>query len=261
LQISEVPKPNKPQQNTAAQASGVLSLINNLVTLFNGPLAVGIAALGSALSQNIPSISAYGGFGVIVVGLLLFLVAAAASALWMYVAGRLNERRPAKKKGATNKLVWCVALACVGLGIFFYRHAPPLPPGIPETVLELPMATYRELRQNKIVGRTVVLNQLPQEPGRATTIQNKAFENCILLGPAVITLPSNNVVRQCRFDSLRPGGTIDDMLLVSHGEKMVGMLGFYDCRFEMSTFVGVSFASSREGADMIKRSLLNQGRR
>jgi hypothetical protein len=253
--------PKKPQQNTAAQASGVLSLINNLVTLFNGPLVVAVSALGSALSQKIPFISAYGAFGLLVVGLLLFFVSAAASALWVWVAGKLNEGRAAKKKGATNKLVWSVAIACVFLGIFFYRHAPPLPAGIPPAVLELPMATYRELQQDRIVGRSVVLNQLPQVPGRATTIQNKVFENCILLGPTVIAMPSNTVVRQCRFESLRSGGTIDDMLLISNGEKMTGMLGFYDCRFEMSTFVGVSFASSREGADMIKRSLLNQARR
>jgi hypothetical protein len=119
----------------------------------------------------------------------------------------------------------------------------------------MPIASYREMRQPIISGRTVILMEVPRnrsEPMISGVIEDKVFEHCSIIGPAVVAASGKNDITLSEFYT---GGNPDNLLLETKGKLMVGMIAFNNCKFRMCEFKSISFAGPPDALEVMRHSI------
>lgn len=229
---------------------------------FAGPVQAGIAWVIGVMAQHVPVISALGIFGILACGLVAYLVLSGCNALNAFA----KKRARSSTTTAPSRLMkffmwrgwkWVVAVALFVVGALAIETRPPMPRGIPIQAITLPVATHSQLNQPEVHGKSVILSHVPRSPEHPMLIRNKTFQNCEIIGPAVVAIRNSNDLKQCTFmiienrpwdkRQIRRAGEGEDLsiewfLLEYKGDTTVGMLGVESCSFNKCTFIDVSFA-------------------
>lgn len=72
-----------------------------------------------------------------------------------------------------------------------------------------------------------------------TVVSGKTFTDCVIEGPAVMASVGKGVsLEQC---NLGAAADVKNLMLKPMGEKIIGAIGFDDCRFVRCRFVQVGF--------------------
>lgn len=90
------------------------------------------------------------------------------------------------------------------------------------------------------------------------TIRSIRFENCMILGPAVVFLVGS-ALNECSFDAPGPEAIIWDIALDRRTE-MVGAIAVEGCEFQECRFQNVGFAVDEDGANALRATPQNQDR-
>lgn len=86
-------------------------------------------------------------------------------------------------------------------------------------------------------------------------VQGLVFENCMILGPAVVAMLNGGTLEGCSFDS-PPEALLWE---VPADTTKIGAIGLDDCTFVNCHFQGVGFAGTPEFAEKFTAGLLQQG--
>lgn len=80
----------------------------------------------------------------------------------------------------------------------------------------------------------------------STKIENRQFEDCLILGPAVVAFSGDNHLDNCSFE-----GPLDALLWEIPPERpqVIGVVEVADCSFVKCRFQGVGFAGAKEFVD------------
>ena len=206
-----------------------------------GSWAIGV------LATHIPIVSAFGMFGILVCAFIWYL-------LWAMVRFLESKipKRPAKNQ-SSPKLFYTIAchkytqraistLLFIA-SLFFIETRPPLPIGYPAKELRYPIASFREMQQPIIRGRTVILTAMAGMNPR-WRVDGKTLERCDIIGPTVATLMSNNSFIQCDFGVV--SNIVDTVLLENKVGITIGTIGLNHCGFTQSSFRWISFTARPE---------------
>jgi MFS family permease len=226
-----------------------------LKELFSGPVIIGFSALTAMLSQREPFISALGWFGMICTGLGACLVLSLCA--WLQ-SKAFGEKRTADKveEGRIYKIVhwwgwqWLFLAVCLIVSCLFIDSRPRLPSWEKPGVITMPIASYREMQKEKVVGRTVLINEVPRDSQDPMHIKNKIFEHCVILGPAVLAL-THTLMVSCELQSWK---SADDILLESKSNIGIGILTADHCGFNQCQFVFITFAGNEQTIDQIRKA-------
>lgn len=226
--------------------------------LFSVPITIGISSIGATLSQHVPFISAFGLFGLFCVAVGIFLLLSIC--VWLRPKSKNKARSgTAVENGMLSRILdwkgwkWMICAACVIVSLWFVDSHPPLPAGINPALITLPIASYREMRESTIVGRTVILNAVPRSKLLSTVIEAKTFEHCLILGPAVVGLIYPNTFHATGFDIAEP--TRESILMETKSPVSVGVIGLSKCTFEYCKFNSISFCGTHEQIEEMRRSI------
>jgi hypothetical protein len=220
--------------------------------LFSQPVLWGASVIIAVLGQHVPLISAFGGFGMAVTCVASFLLLSACAALQAYAKrnSRKAQQEPAGRFHSLIRWKWwprIILIVCVVVGAFFIDTRPKLPQDFNPSALSLPIATYREMRAATIVGRTVLISEVPRD---GAFIKGKTFSQCHIIGPAVLA-PTGHFLFEMNA-ILAPGAGKEGAILETHGNAMSGMIFLKDCVFTMDTFEIISFAGTKEAMDKLR---------
>ncbi len=118
-----------------------------------------------------------------------------------------------------------------------------------------PIATYDELQLQKVIrGRALLLQDIPRAPD-SPWIEGFTFEDCIVLGPAVIAI-TDQLIIECVFGIEDEDiGTI--LWKMPKNQKRIGAIGFRRTVFKNCFFQGIGVAGSRDALDSLKNGVLN----
>lgn len=222
----------------------VISRASNLQGLFSVPIMCGISSIGAMLSQHIPIISAFGGFGIFCSFLATLLILSICS--WLKFKTKKNipktEIDPPWWKGLIlwAGWKWIIMIDLFLISYCFFDSRPPLPIGIMPSNILFPIASYNDMQQSNIVGKSIIITAMPRnEPPLA--IKNKRFENCQIIGPAVLGLSGELFLEQCRFGVLNRDP--DSIFLETKSEDILaGFTEMRDCQFVQCHFLAICFA-------------------
>jgi hypothetical protein len=131
---------------------------------------------------------------------------------------------------------------------------PKLPPGIDPSTENLPIATYSDMQKDTIVGKAVVINEVPHDPKHTQRIVEKTFIGCDIIGPQVIIPTGDFRFMEDQFESpkkLNPD--IESILLETKSDTSWGMLEVHSCSFERCRFKIISFAGTAATLDQIRK--------
>lgn len=205
------------------------------------PVLAGLAWLIAMFGQSVPYISAFGLFGIIVTAVIAFLVFSVCLALQSVSKKKRSPQRmpqtPLQKVIQWRIWRWLIFTACLITGSFFLDLRPTLPSGISPSEISLPIASYRDMKETRIIGKTVILGQVPN--ARPMVIENKEFDSCLILGPAVVTGIGANHFWGNQFDTFTDPR---DILLETKTPIRIGMIVLTDCTFKMCEIRYISFA-------------------
>lgn len=129
--------------------------------------------------------------------------------------------------------------------VWHWMHGQPIREGWPGIegmkAAELQEATDLELQSATIKNRSVRVGRLPLDGAK---ISGRTFENCMILGPAIIFGLDGTVFEQCRFGY---EGKIETILWTVRKDRfIVGVVGFERCLFRMCDFKMVGFCGTKE---------------
>ena len=209
------------------------------------------------LGQNVPYISAFGMFGVFVTGLGVLLVLSLVVCLQTIVK-RKRRSIQATPTGRFEKIIqwkiwrWLIFAACLIIGISFLELRPKLPYGLSPSAISLPIASYREMSKNAIFGKTVIITAVPRNLASPMALKDKTFQNCLIIGPAVLAPTSNNAFVLCQFGVLPSG--VNSILLQSDSTMRIGMIEVQNCKFIQCQFLGISFVGDAHFLDDLRKS-------
>lgn len=108
----------------------------------------------------------------------------------------------------------------------------------------------------RVIRRAMVrLVDLVPPPGAPPAIEEVVFENCLIVGPAVV-----GILDACQFDhctfNYDGRGTIENILWsLPDDEWVVGCIGLRACLFERCEFRSIGFAGRPETLDNMRRQL------
>ncbi len=192
----------------ARQQKGTWDQLNRINTLlgigFSVPVVTGVSYVFGVLGQRVPLFSAFCTFGIAFCFLVCFLVLSLCAALRAYA----KKKGRATSEGTPDKFTeiilwkwwpWIILAACIIFSSPFIETRPRLPEGISPELLNLPIASYKEMRGSTIIGKTVVINEVPRSTKEPMIIRNKSFEHCKIVGPAVLAIAPDIELHQCRF--------------------------------------------------------------
>jgi hypothetical protein len=233
----------------------VLHRVAILSHLLSTPATIGIAWIIGVMSANVPFISAFGLFGISVTCLAAFLILS----LCMFLQSKTKPKSRTTYNGEL-KLAdrifrwkgwqWVILITCAAVGCCFLDLHPALPAGWRASDVTHPIASYKELRSNRIVGKSVLLSAVPRTPGRFE-IADKRFEQCEIMGPIVVA-PS-----ECDFWQnimVIPDGNIESILLETKSHTLIGVVGLVHCQFIQCTFGGLSFIGDADSLNNLRKN-------
>jgi hypothetical protein len=89
---------------------------------------------------------------------------------------------------------------------------------------------------------------------RSAVLENLAFEDCTILGPA-IALPQASTFVECTFKTHH--GDIESILweVAESKPRVSGVIVLRGCRFIRCTFEGIGFAGKRAELDALRASI------
>ncbi|AYG94533.1 hypothetical protein D8I30_04555 [Brevundimonas naejangsanensis] len=87
-----------------------------------------------------------------------------------------------------------------------------------------------------------------------TFIDGKTFTECLIEGPAVMAVMDGTTFDGCNMGMAEDPRTL---LLDPRGEKIAGVIGMANCRFERCRFVQVGFTAAAESLDQLEQGLLS----
>lgn len=126
-----------------------------------------------------------------------------------------------------------------------------LPIWVDKTAIKRPLATNEELNQDIVIGKTVFVSYLPVTNRRlsgigppAREVYGKTFQDCDLIGPAIITIRGEKtVVEHCELDS-PTGSRLESRLLLTQDHYTFGVIPFNDCGMLNCKFINIGFAGN-----------------
>jgi hypothetical protein len=129
-----------------------------------------------------------------------------------------------------------------------------------------PWATAADLVEDIIKNKTVYVPDLPiskmdsrQIPDPLWQVHQKHFENCYLVGPAVIYIRPDTAFEGNKIEvGYGPQDVESRFLLRSQGDYTMGVVPFSHCVIKNCTLVDISFAGSELDLDIIKDSFTNR---
>jgi len=222
------------------------------------PFMLAMSLLVADLWSHIPSVSMLGWAGItaiVVIWYIMFLLCN-----WL----RLKTQRKQKKAAVMpntilRKIVawggwkWFVSAAMIVVGIKLIDFRPRL--RHPYTDTTRPVATYREMQQSNIVGRTVIMTELAQmsDPKHGLIVSNMRFQECDFLGPCVIVGLGGTDFRYCGFAGAqdRP----ESILLERKGPFLNGEIIVSNCLFNRCSFDEIGVAVTADEFDNMRSSL------
>jgi hypothetical protein len=231
--------------------------------LFAQPIIIGVSWFVAAMGQTVPFVSTLGLFGISLIGLGCYLVLS----LCAWLQSKVKKRRQTDEDSSSRLYqiikwkgwAWIIFAGFVAGGAAQIETRPRLPLGVAKTHVKHPIASYREMKQGTITGRSVVLSMVPRNPDKPMRIVNKVFDQCQIIGPAVVTRLGRMEMMQCSFI----GETgLEDILLETKSSMVTGMIVLQDCKFSQCSFMGISIAGySNELAEIRKNTGVGPGPR
>jgi hypothetical protein len=193
-----------------------------------------------------------------------------------FVLRKANQAsKRSRDKAFQNKLAWAAFLVIIGLVFLIAYMANRKDGALQASTSEFaarsrlhsrPIATIDDLKQDRIVGKTVyicdVLRSIPESErlDRPPTIRFRKFEDCEIVGPAVVMLTKRTDLLYCIFPA--PEGqrrhTEEALFLeLAPGRHLAGMLEIEECKFDECVFSGVTIAGNGESIRQIKKGFIN----
>ncbi len=134
-----------------------------------------------------------------------------------------------------------------------------LPIWVDQTAIKRPLATNEDLNQDRVIGKTVFVSHLPVKTTRlsgigpmAYEVNGKTFQDCDLIGPAIIILKGKSLVEHCEIQA-PSGSRFESVLLLTQDRYAFGVIPFNDCGMLNCNFINVGFAGDADGLEAIKK--------
>jgi hypothetical protein len=230
----------------------LLTSLKELLT--SPPVMAGYAYLFSMFSQSVPCISALGFLGLAVTFMLAWLLLSAIKRLQVHSTLPMNKRKQQIELSPFQKIIqwkwwkWVISVGCFVLGTFFLDLKPNLPSGVSPSEIYLPLASYKEMREKNIVGKTVILTQMPMSS--PMIIKDKDFFHCLILGPAVV-VATGGILGQCQFDA---HSNPEDILLETKSRWSVGAIKLEHCNITQCELRYISFLGNSNSLAKLRKS-------
>src|SRR5689334_3371820 len=175
-----------PRNNDRGLSLSKIADILQVSTAF--PITLGVSWFVGVLSQNVPFVTAYGLFGMIVITTLFFLVFSLIRRLWFPKSkkkGGNDQAEPGIQKFFQSKWIgWGFLIVCIVAGLCQIEVRPRLPLGFPPSEVTHPIASRNEMRKGRITGRSVIISEVPRATDNPVVISDKTFYQCQIIGPA-----------------------------------------------------------------------------
>src|SRR6266496_4718371 len=135
-----------------------------------------------------------------------------------------------------------------------------MPIWVDQAAIKRPLATNEDLKQDRVIGKTVFVSHIPVKFTRLEgvgpqvfQVSGKTFQDCDLIGPAIIMLQGKGVGEQCRLR--HPSGSrLESFLLLMQDHYIFGVIPFNDCGMLGCNFINVGFAGNADELEAIKKS-------
>jgi hypothetical protein len=122
-----------------------------------------------------------------------------------------------------------------------------------EPYLHLPEATSDELLRPRIVGKTVYLYNVPRDSASNTTISERTFEDCLIVGPcATVSTGRGAVYLECGFGV--PFDVDSLFFVVDKDRRVVGAIGLDHCLFRKCEFQNVALVGNKDWIQFMKQN-------
>ena len=185
----------------------------------------------------------------------MFLVLCVCLALISYINRNCTHEQRTKAQKRNSKIIaWSIAGICVLSGYLLWEKSPQLPRGVDPSIVKFPIASYSEMKKDTIFGRTVIISEVPRDSKNLSRIKEKQFDNCQILGPAVVTPEGfDRVFTQCEFGILN--NDIESIFLEAKGSSISGTIGIRDCKFSQCKFAFLTFAGNKDFLDKMRAGI------
>lgn len=134
-----------------------------------------------------------------------------------------------------------------------------LPIWVDKTAIKRPLATNEELNQDRVIGKTVFVSYLPVKHTRlygigpaVAVVYGKTFQDCDLIGPAIITVRGNSVVEHCYVEN-PSGSRLESFLLLTQDQYIFGVIPFTACGMLNCKFIDIGFAGEADELETLKK--------
>jgi hypothetical protein len=135
-----------------------------------------------------------------------------------------------------------------------------LPAWTDKTGIRRPITSDEDLKQDRIIGKTVFVSYIPPQKTRLPGIgpavyevRNKTFQECDLVGPAIVSIGGKSVVEYCSLEG-PTGGKIESHLVLMQDKVLFGAIRFTDCGFLRCRFVDIGMAGDQVDLDHMKQA-------
>ncbi len=157
---------------------------------------------------------------------------------------------------------WGVSVGCLGLlaGVLWGW----MPRAVSESLLhpldpvfqDRPLASSHDLEQSYIKGKRVRLCDVPRSDKDRRYISGKIFEDCIIDGPAVVSLQGGGFA-QMHLDRRQP---IDDLFItVEDGRAVYGIVALsQDCQFRNCVLNDIAYIGTAADVARAKHQMLSR---
>jgi hypothetical protein len=134
-----------------------------------------------------------------------------------------------------------------------------LPIWVDKTAIKRPLATDEDLKQDRVMGKTVFVSYIPVKTTRfegigpmVYEVSGKTFQDCDLVGPAIVYLQGKSLVEHCMLQ--HPSGSrLESFLLLVQDRYTFGAIPFNDCGMLNCNFINVGFAGDADDLETIKK--------
>lgn len=118
----------------------------------------------------------------------------------------------------------------------------------------LPFASKEQLLPEFVKKVKVRITDLV--PDGSNYIKEKVFEDCFIMGPAVLALIKSIDIKDCRFGKPNNGDSGSLWITVPEGKVTVGIIGLLNVKFNRCYFLNISFIGLDEDKKKFMRGLI-----
>jgi hypothetical protein len=135
-----------------------------------------------------------------------------------------------------------------------------LPTWVDKTAIKRPLATEEDLKRDRVIGKTVFVSYIPVKTTRLKTIgpavyevSGKTFQNCDLIGPAIIAVGGESVIEHCTLDK-PTGSNLESFLLLTQDPYTFGVIPFQNCGILHCHFINIGFMGDATELEALKNA-------